>query len=663
MGLVLWRPLGAAEGIGDINALDIHGDPGPMSLLPEEAPTFDLPPVPPLSPTEETMEEAMATIADEEDPPNLGGDLARASMGQGGGGEKSFDVGASEKELLRLARFVEGRIPDNEWNEIAAQAQSDRYVVQKGDWLWKISQRLFGSGFYYSKIWSLNPQITNPHDIEPGLVLLFNTGGPNAMPEVTLGTFEQGPQTPTGTPEGGASPWILEREKLVQGGAHFEYTPDSSTYEDLEALTLGLLSEEHKKYNPILPKSLRPRAKTDPTTKDFFRVQKTIKRGLFPNTFITTNTLEDFGFIDSFKDEKLHANEHDLLFVRFLPSVDIDPGNTFSVYRPDGVIKSEVSDRQGQHYTIVAKLEAIRQIDDIWECRISQLSGIVERNDRVTSYVPPVSTAARIFAKRIIEAAIIASQKGLATVSTGDIIHIDRGRLDGVEVGTVFSIYDFFDRGTERRITPSPTYRIGELVVINVTDNFATAFVSEALTAIQVGHLAFTTSEEEALALAREKERAKRGPMAKEEFDALEDLDVELSVENLSDNLLKEADKIQLSRGELEELQRQEQASSVLKEHERDLLELEKLEKEISVAESSLDELRVDEDKFLEQQDLDAIERAAPKDPNAFKDINEIEKDIGRKYMDEDINSSENPYGLTEFDLEEIDELLNTESL
>ena len=29
--------------------------------------------------------------------------------------------------------------------------------------------------------------------------------------------------------------------------------------------------------------------------------------------------------------------------------------------------------------------------------------------------------------------------------------------------------------------------------------------------------------------------------------------------------------------------------------------------------------------------------------------------------MDEDINNKDNPFGLTEFDLEELDELMNTE--
>ena len=50
-------------------------------------------------------------------------------------------------------------------------------------------------------------------------------------------------------------------------------------------------------------------------------------------------------------------------------------------------------------------------------------------------------------------------------------------------------------------------------------------------------------------------------------------------------------------------------------------------------------------------------------DPDAFESLDEIEEEIGRKYLDEDLNEKENPYGLTEFDLEEIDELLNTDEL
>ena len=651
----LFASPGTTEGIGNLEALDIIPDSLTETEYDESSPAT--PTRPALTPA--FPEAAMEAIVREEDPQGLG-DVAQ-SPGTVTATLGNFDVGTTEKELLRLSRFVEGRIPDNEWNEIAAKGQTDRYIVQEGDWLWKISQRLFGSGFYYSKIWSLNPQITNPHEIEPGLVLLFNTGNPSTMPQVALGTFDQDLPGALDTPH----PWPSQRERLIKGGIHFEYTT-GVTHEDLDAAARALTSDEHKKYTPIIPEYLRKKSAGESLAtppQDFFQVQQAEIPSLFPSTFITTNALEDVGFIDSFKDEKILAGEYDLVFVRFLPSVIVNPGDIFSVYTSEGTINTEITDRRGQRYNIVAKLKTVKQIDDVWECRATQFYGMLKREDRITSYIPPVSMASKVFSPRIIEAAIIGSEKNMTTLSGGDIIYADRGRLDGVEVGTVFSIYDFFDRGTGKRITPSPTYRIGEFIAISVTDNFSTAIVSEATDVIEVGHLAFTTTEEEALALAQERERAKGARVAREEKDALEELDVEINVENLSNELLEEASKVELSRGELEELQRQEQAASVLKEHERDVLELEKLEQEISMAEASINELKVDEDKFLEQQDLDVVERVDPKNANAFKDINEIEKDIGRKYMDEDINSRDNPYGLTAFDLEEIDELLNTESL
>jgi hypothetical protein len=108
-------------------------------------------------------------------------------------------------------------------------------------------------------------------------------------------------------------------------------------------------------------------------------------------------------------------------------------------------------------------------------------------------------------------------------------------------------------------------------------------------------------------------------------------------------------------------LERQERDKSVIKDSERDVKELDRLESEIKDSEKSLNESKVDEDKFLEQSSLEEHEKKAKQpDPNAFESINEIEKDIGKKYLDEEINNKENPFGLTEFDLEEVDELLNT---
>jgi nucleoid-associated protein YgaU len=100
-----------------------------------------------------------------------------------------FDVGREERDLLSVAKNIQGQISDNEWNEVATASKVDSYTVVKNDWLFKISKKVFGSGFYYPKIWSINSYITNPHFIEPGMVLSFTTGSGANPPQVKLGEF------------------------------------------------------------------------------------------------------------------------------------------------------------------------------------------------------------------------------------------------------------------------------------------------------------------------------------------------------------------------------------------------------------------------------------------------------------------------------------------
>lgn len=595
-----------------------------------------------------------------------------------GQGPAIFDIGAEEKNLLNLAKFVEGKIPDDEWDEIATKAQLDRYVVQKDDWLWKISQRLFGSGFYYSKIWSLNPQITNPHEIEPGMTLLFDTGSADKMPDVRVGQFEGSPLEGAGKDaiggenlfdftefgQGIKPNWIDERRKLIADGSYFQYASEE-TYEDLASIGNQSLVKEYEKYEPPIPDILivEPGEQYDSSGFDkSSRISFSVKEGFFLNTFVTTNVVQDLGYIDAMKNEAVFIQRFDQIYVKFDESAMVKPGDLFSVYASDGKVSHKISDREGYRYTITAQIKALRKINDTWECAVEELTGLVQRNDRITVYTPKINKIIRTFNPRRIEAAIIESfQAGSNGISFGDVVYLDRGRADGVEVGSVFQAYSFIDRGTEKRITIDPTYKIGELTVISLTDNFATALVTQSSTEMKLGNLAFTKTEEDAIRAQRDKRQASLGDVTELESKALDELDVELNLDKLSDDLLKEADKVQLTEDELQELERQEREKSIIRDHERDLEELEKLESELESSEKALNEAKVDEDKFLEQQSLDEIEKKKQKNPNAFENVNEIEKELGLKYMEEDLNARDNPYGLTEFDLEEIDELLNTD--
>ena len=82
----------------------------------------------------------------------------------------------------------------------------------------------------------------------------------------------------------------------------------------------------------------------------------------------------------------------------------------------------------------------------------------MQRKDRVTVFTPKIGKIAKTFGKRSVEAAIIGSYKeSLSGISFGDVVYLDRGRADGVELGNIFEVYSFVDRGTDKKITPSLT--------------------------------------------------------------------------------------------------------------------------------------------------------------------------------------------------------------
>lgn len=586
----------------------------------------------------------------------------------------TFDVGKEEKELLALSKFVQNKMTVKEWDDMSIKAKLDKYVVQKGDYLWKISKNLFGSGFYYSKIWALNPQITNPHEIEPGTILAFDTGDADTFPQVQVGEFslneivngKDGLSYVGGDNDSSHVPsWIKERKQLIDQGVYFQFASEE-TYEDLEALEKLQRNREYEMYNPPAS-NIEIREPSDAyDDKGFDKTNRIIfnfKEGFFLNTFVTTNVVQDLGVLQATSKESVFINKFDTIYVKFEKSTRVKPGDIFSAYTAHGEVKHRISDRKGFAYSTTAQVKAIRKIDDVWECEIIDQSGVVQRGDRITVHTPKIGRVARTFSRRNVEAAIIKSYSdSIAGLSFGDVAYIDRGRADGVELGNVFDVYSFIDRGTLKKITPSPTYKVGELTVINLTDNFATVLITASSNEINLGSIAITRTQEEEARLLRLKNQEKLQDIKKHEGKALDELDVELNLDDISQDILNKADRIQLTEDELEELERQERNKSMIREEDRDLKELERLESEIMSAESSLNESRVDEDKFLEQQSLEDLEKKSKdQDPNAFESLNEIESEIGRKYLDEDINNRENPYGLTEFDLEEVDELLNTD--
>lgn len=78
--------------------------------------------------------------------------------------------------------------PTNEstWASVAS-GKTQTYGIQEGDTLWDLSETLFGDSSFWPKVWSLNAdKIENPHEIFPGLSVLFTPGSTGDAPTLDL---------------------------------------------------------------------------------------------------------------------------------------------------------------------------------------------------------------------------------------------------------------------------------------------------------------------------------------------------------------------------------------------------------------------------------------------------------------------------------------------
>ncbi len=591
-----------------------------------------------------------------------------------------FDVGEEEAELLKLAENLGGKLTRDEWKEITKSASSTSYTVRLNDTLWSISKRFFGTGFYYSKVWALNPNIINPHQIEVGDVLTFLEGDEDNAPELLLGDFSSGDVTEeeksavsekqfavkdlNDFAENGVPDWLREREAFKSRGIYVQNASEY-TYADLERISEQNKIVEYQNYEPpenviniVVPETF------DEVGFDKSSiVRKEFKKGFYLNTFITSNIVQDFGEIEASPEDNDALTYFKKIYIRFDAGLSISPGDLFSIYSAEGKVSHPVSERSGYRYTIKGSVRIVKKINDLWEAEVFDVQGPILRSDRVTVYTLKISSLLKTFNQRSVEAAIIGAYERSRTIyGYGDVVYLDRGRADGLELGNILEVYSFTDRNTRKKISTDPTYKIGELRIITLTENFSTALVSNSSYDIQDANIAVTKTQAQAIRENKivNKDALKKVNMIEEK--ALEELDVELNLDSIGEALLEKADRLELTEDELDELERQEREKSFLKDYEEDLKELDRLEKEIEEAEGLLNEIIEDQDKLLEQQDLNKLEEELTRpDPDAFESLDEIEQEIGRKYLDEDLNEKENPYGLTEFDLEEIDELLNTD--
>jgi hypothetical protein len=341
----------------------------------------------------------------------------------------------------------------------------DTYTIRPGDTLWDLSGRFLNNPWYWPKVWSFNPDISNPHWIEPGNVLKFYPSAEEAPARVE-------PAAP-GLPAG-----IATGPEVEESEAEEPKELEDFSKADLQAPSLVGEGDEVLVSGPYKIGYVPPR--TVMARRD---------------AFVTVREVEGSGtLVAAFNERRLLA-QHDEAYARFSTAADVVPGENYVVYKTERKVHHPITrELLGYQTTILGTARALKVGDKAVTVVISQSLEPIERGALLGPWterlVRPVQQRPNA---REVRAHIVGATVDILTmVGEQHVVFLDKGKADGVEEWNVFRVVRSGDLSTlEATAFPSdptlPTEVVGDLLVIDVKDTTASALVTRSLRELAIG--------------------------------------------------------------------------------------------------------------------------------------------------------------------------------
>jgi len=322
-------------------------------------------------------------------------------------------------------------------------AQTDeikKYKIIKGDTLWDISGRDLKDPFLWPEIWKENSWIVNPDLIYPNQII-----------KIPLYLIKKEiPEDDGSSTAANASP----EDTYV-----FEYqTPPP---EEQTALSSEQAKEETKQEPARTTKS------------------PLINKNILTAAGYIADTIPDEGRVNDLSLRQLVSGGDDIIYLETNRPAKV--GDKFYVINSSKPIKHPVKrERMGYVITIKGIVEVLKVNNKETTAKITKFFSEIQPGDRLDSYyeIEPILTEGN-FRTPDISGAIVAASNNVALQSMLDIIYIDKGCKDGIEVGDMFKTIAADDHSAVN----------GIIQVINCKDHTATAIIKSSITPISAGNI------------------------------------------------------------------------------------------------------------------------------------------------------------------------------
>ncbi|MFZ9886601.1 MAG: LysM peptidoglycan-binding domain-containing protein [Myxococcota bacterium] len=360
----------------------------------------------------------------------LGGVASGTALAQG---DEPMEEGFGGTEVEDEA--IAPSSPDLDAEDPAAEggaeptpAAPEAYVVQPGDTLWQLSERFLNNPWYWPKIWSYNPGLTNPNWIQPGTRIRFYPGATESAP--------------------------IEVEPAPDADV-IEAVGDDDFSDDF--VDVPLFQDQGVKPRQV------PEANAETGRREFF---------------LSDKELEAAGRIRNSPEEKGMLSQYDSAY--FDMKEKPRPGQMVQLFEVARDLRHPITGANlGKvvHTVGVARVE--RVTDEQHLGTLVETWDVIERGTLVGDLGSgaDIASVKPTLNDRTVRGYIVDTARfPTASLGQNHMVFIDRGRADGVKLGNSFTVVRAGDPFTGE-LRGMADEDIGKLLVIDVAENGSTAVI------------------------------------------------------------------------------------------------------------------------------------------------------------------------------------------
>jgi hypothetical protein len=313
------------------------------------------------------------------------------------------------------------------------------HLVVRGDTLWDISEAYLGTPWVWPSIWKDNQAIQNPHLIRPGDQIWIT---PSEMRRVTA-----------------------EEAAALLAGQPAAPEPEAAA----EA--------------PAAPPAAI--AAPEPEARHTLRVSAQDGVGL-----VTPDELAAAGSLVGSVPDRVMLSQGDLVYVG-LPEGETKKGEQYTIFRVrEQVLDPDSGRLLGHHVDILGWLEIERTHPESATAAIRESFGEIEIGDRMMPRTPVPAEIAVQTSPGDVDGKISFFANKRTVMGTSDFVYLNRGALDGLEVGSPLEVYResyLADERTRDERVRVPERVVAQLLVVRAEPMTSVAFVTHTDEELELG--------------------------------------------------------------------------------------------------------------------------------------------------------------------------------